>query len=79
MFVRSLKTKSNVMRTIIGQQNSFKTQPLMNVRAFAAAVEESASVKNVTGIDADAPINFQPGQMTELENEKDEPRFLEQV
>tara|TARA_B110000285_G_C14848207_1_gene478679 strand:- start:375 stop:530 length:156 start_codon:yes stop_codon:yes gene_type:complete len=51
----------------------------MNVRAFAAAVEESASVKNVTGVDADAPINFQPGQMTELEHEKDEPRFLEQV
>ena len=50
----------------------------MNARCFAAAVQgESASVKNVTSVDADAPINFQPGKMNELVEETDEPRFLE--
>jgi hypothetical protein len=45
------------MRTIISQQT--KMQPMMSVRAFAApAGEESSSVKNVTSVDADAPINF---------------------
>jgi len=51
----------------------------MNVRHFAAA-SESDSVREVTSVDADAPINYQPGKMSEtLEQENDEPRFLEQV
>lgn len=38
----------------------------------------TASVKSVTGVDADAPINYQPGKMTEIASEdNDEPRFLE--
>jgi hypothetical protein len=65
MFCRNFKRTSNVMRTIISQQ------PKMNVRHFVSPtnVEEAASVKNVTSIDADAPINFQPGKMSELEAE----------
>jgi len=65
MFVKSLRKTTNVMRTIAAQK-----QLTMNARYFgAAASAESASVKNVTSVDADAPINFQPGKMSELEQE----------
>ena len=75
MFARNFKKTSNVMRTIV-QQNA---QAKMTFRQFAAqaGTAETASVKNVTSIDADAPINFRPGMSEEAEI--DEPRFLEQV
>jgi glutamate dehydrogenase (NAD(P)+) len=68
MFVRSLRKTTNAVRTIQA-----------NTRYFAAANHEYSSVKTVTGVDADAPINFQPGKMSELDTTEEEPRFLEQV
>ncbi len=73
MFARNFKKTSNVMRTIVAQQQ----MPKMTFRQFAATAGETASVKNVTSVDADAPINFRTGMSEDAE--VDEPRFLEQV
>ena len=71
------------MKSIVGQN----TVPITNVRYFASPQSvdrmnemNNASVKSVTAVDADAPINYQPGKMTEMASEdNEEPRFLEQV
>ena len=82
--LRNIQKRSMLMGSTnrVMMQRYFSSQfgvDKANMPTKQAYVQDpSTSVRGVTSVDADQPINFPPVQMSNVED-NEEPRFLEQV